>query len=78
MYNVSPQALSTLGFDTGALSDLGLLIRLDHLSVSPKDPHICAASVLGCMQTHATTLPFLHRFWGLDAGPSLQGKPFLN
>lgn len=37
MYNVSPQALSTLGFDTGALSDLGLLIRLDRLSVSPKD-----------------------------------------
>lgn len=62
MHNVSPQALSTLGFDTGALSDLGLLIRLDCLSVSPKDPHICASSVLGRMQTHATTLPFLHGF----------------
>lgn len=31
MHNVSPQALSTLGSDTGALSDLGLLIKLDCL-----------------------------------------------
>lgn len=64
MYSVAPQTLFTLGFDTGALSDLGLLIRLDCLSVSPKDPHICASSVLGLIKNPCHDTPLFTQVLG--------------